>query len=90
MSRSSSHDPIESMDLANMRQNGVPSLAVQCHQCRHRVIVNADHWPGGLTVKSFEPRMVCTRGHRRGCQAELAGASPVADMTRLAIQGSGC
>jgi hypothetical protein len=29
------NDPIEPMDLANMRQNGVRSLAVQCHQCLH-------------------------------------------------------
>jgi hypothetical protein len=56
-----SNDPIEPMDLANVRENGVRSLAVQCHQCWHRVIVNADHWPGDLTVKSLEPRMVCTK-----------------------------
>jgi hypothetical protein len=53
--------PIEPMDLANMRENGVRSLDVQCWQCRHRTIINADHWPGDLTVKSFEPRMVCTK-----------------------------
>jgi hypothetical protein len=61
MAHPSSRDPIEPMDLANMRQNGVRSLAVQCHKCRHQVIINADHWPGDLTVKSFEPRMVCTK-----------------------------
>jgi hypothetical protein len=33
-------NPIEPMDLTNMRQNGVRSLAVQCHQCRHEVIMN--------------------------------------------------
>jgi len=27
--------PIEPMDLANMRENGVRSLDVQCHQCLH-------------------------------------------------------
>jgi hypothetical protein len=61
MSRSRSNDPIEPMDLANMRENGVRSLDVKCWQCRHRTVVNADHWPGDLTVKSFEPRMVCTK-----------------------------
>jgi hypothetical protein len=61
MARPSSRDPIEPMDLANMRQNGVRSLDVQCWQCRHRTIINADHWPADLTVKSFEPRMVCTK-----------------------------
>ena len=38
-------DPIEPMDLSNMRQNGVRSLAVQCHQCLHEVIMNVDHLP---------------------------------------------
>jgi hypothetical protein len=55
------NDPIETMTLSNMRENGVRSLAVQCHQCRHEVIVNVDHLPGDLTVPSFGPRMVCTR-----------------------------
>jgi hypothetical protein len=35
----------EPMDLANMRQNGVRSLAVTCHGCRHEVILNADKYP---------------------------------------------
>ena len=52
---------IEPMDLANMRQNAVPSLAVQCLPCRHEVIMNVDHLPGDLTVPSFGPRMVCTK-----------------------------
>ena len=55
------NDPIEPMDLANMRENGVRSLAVQCHQCRHEVTMNVDHLPGDLTVPSFGPRMVCTK-----------------------------
>jgi hypothetical protein len=61
MARSSFTDPIEPMDLANMRANGVRSLDVQCHNCRHRVIVNVDHLSGDLTVPSFGPRMVCTK-----------------------------
>jgi hypothetical protein len=51
--------PIDPMDLANMRQNGV--LEIICHQCRHKTVMNVDHLPGDLTVKSFEPRMVCTK-----------------------------
>jgi hypothetical protein len=35
------NDPIEPMTLSNMRENGVRLLAIQCHQCRHEVIVNA-------------------------------------------------
>jgi hypothetical protein len=54
-------DPIEPMDLANMHQNGVRSLAVQCHQCRHEVVMNVDHLPGSLTLPSFGPRMVSTK-----------------------------
>jgi hypothetical protein len=53
--------PIEPMDLANMRQNGVRSLAVQCPQCRHEVMMNVDHLPGELTLPSFGPRMFCTK-----------------------------
>jgi hypothetical protein len=49
------NDPIEPMDLANMRQNDVRSLSVQCHQCRHEVIMNVDHLPGDLTVRSRLP-----------------------------------
>jgi hypothetical protein len=55
------NDPIEPMTLANMRENGVRSLDVQCNQCRHRVIVNVDLVPGDVTVASFGPRMVCTK-----------------------------
>jgi hypothetical protein len=51
----------EPMTLANMRQNGARSLAVQCHQCRHEVIMNVDHLAGDVTVPSFGPRMVCTK-----------------------------
>jgi hypothetical protein len=48
------------MTLQNMRENGVRSLAVQCHQCRHEVVMNVDHLPADLTVPSFGPKMVCT------------------------------
>jgi hypothetical protein len=54
-------DPIVPMDLANMRQNGVRSLAVQCRGCRHEVIMNVDHLPGDVTVPSLGPKMVCTK-----------------------------
>jgi hypothetical protein len=61
MLRPSSRDPIEPMEFANMREDGVRSLDVQCCQCRNRTTINVDHLPGDLTVKSFEPRMVCTK-----------------------------
>jgi hypothetical protein len=69
MARSRFNDPIEPMDLANMRQNGVRSLAVECHQCRHEVIMNVDHLPGHVTVPSFGPKMVCTKCGTIGADA---------------------
>jgi hypothetical protein len=41
----------EPMDLANMRQNGVRSLQVMCHGCRHEVILNVDRYSGDLLVR---------------------------------------
>jgi hypothetical protein len=51
--------PIEPMDLANMRANGVRSLDVQCHNCRHRVIVNVRHLPGatGMALRLRRPAL---------------------------------
>jgi hypothetical protein len=48
----------EPMDLANMRQNGVRSLLVMCHGCRHEVILNVDQYPGDLLV----PRVRSSHG----------------------------
>jgi hypothetical protein len=83
MAKPRSNDPIEPMDLANMRHNGVRSLAVQCHQCRHEVVTNVDHLPGGLTVPSFGPRMVCTKCGTIGADVRpnLAGTRDVAGHT---------
>ena len=61
MARSRFNGPIEPMDLANMRANGVRSLDVSCRQCQHRAILSADPWPDFVPVPSFGPRMVCTR-----------------------------
>ena len=44
------------MDLANMRENGVRALLVNCLDCTHRAEINVDDQPGHLAVKSFEPR----------------------------------
>jgi hypothetical protein len=49
------------LDLANMRQNGVRSLAVTCLECTHKTIANMDEYPGHLNVKSFERRMACSK-----------------------------
>jgi len=47
------------MDLANMRENGVHSIAVYCLDCDHRADVNVDQYPAHWPVKSFEKRMRC-------------------------------
>jgi hypothetical protein len=60
---------IEPMDLANMRQNGVRSLDVMCHGCRHEVVINVDQYPGDLLVREFGPRMVCTKCGMVGADA---------------------
>jgi hypothetical protein len=54
-------EPIEPMTLGNMRANGVRSLAVQCHQCRHEVVLDASPWSDDVPVPAFGPRMVCTK-----------------------------
>jgi hypothetical protein len=80
MARSRFNDPIEPMDLANMRENGVRSLAVQCPQCHHKVIMNVDHpteLAGARTVGQNErPR------ERRG---SLTGVVTLPGSTRLRV-----
>ena len=60
MARPRLNNPIEPMDLANMRANGVRSLDIQCNQCRHERIINVDHLASDLTIPSFGRRMVRT------------------------------
>jgi hypothetical protein len=36
------------MTLANMRPNGVRSIAVYCWTCHHEAVLNADCWPAAL------------------------------------------
>jgi hypothetical protein len=79
MATRSFNDPIEPMDLANMRATGVRSLDVQCLTCRHPITMNVDHLPGDLVVPSLGPKMVCTKCgmDRRRRAAELAGEGAV-------------
>jgi hypothetical protein len=70
------NDPIEPMDLANMRQNGVRSLEITCHQCRHKTVMNVDHVPRrphGEVVRAAHG-VHEMRDHRRRRQTELARA----------------
>ena len=54
----SKSEPGPPMDLANMRENGVRSIAVYCLDCNRRADVNVDNFAGDLLVKSFERRML--------------------------------
>jgi hypothetical protein len=49
------------MDLANMRQNGVRALYVNCIDCHHDADVNVDDQPDHITVPSFAARMRCSQ-----------------------------
>jgi hypothetical protein len=49
------------MDLANMRANGVRSLAVTCFNCNHQAIINVDGYPDRMPVPDFGGRLMCTR-----------------------------
>jgi hypothetical protein len=48
------------MTLANMRENGVRSLAVTCQLCHHEALMNVDAFDEATAVPAFGPRMVCT------------------------------
>jgi len=55
--------------IGNMRANGVRSLDVSCWQCHHRAIPSADPWSDDVPVRTFGPRMVCTRCGTIGAEA---------------------
>jgi hypothetical protein len=63
---------IESMDLTNMRQNGVRSLLVMCRGCRHEVIINVDKYPGDLPAARPFPRPF----ERSKSASPIAGKAP--------------
>jgi hypothetical protein len=54
-----------------VRANVVRSLDVCCWLCHHRAILSAGPWSYDLPVRTFGPRMVCTR-----CGIIGAGARP--------------
>jgi hypothetical protein len=49
------------MNFANMRANGVRSLAVTCFNCYHQAVINVDGYPDHVPVPDFEGRLKCTR-----------------------------
>jgi hypothetical protein len=57
MARSCTDAPIEPTDLADMRENGMRSLAVSCWNCHHEAVLSAERWPDDVPVPSFGPRV---------------------------------
>jgi hypothetical protein len=47
--------PIEPMDLANMRENGVRSLDIQCHRCQQGVAGSATSAPSVAEFEVIKP-----------------------------------
>ena len=68
------------MNLGNMRELGVRSLAVTCELCHHQAVLPADRWGDAVFVSAFRPRMVCTR-----CGIVVADARP--DWREFKAQG---
>ena len=69
--------PHAPMNLANMRENGVRWLSVECRACRHSASVNVDAWPGEVEVPSGGPAVqmpVRLEGYRRAPGLDEAGA----------------
>jgi hypothetical protein len=72
--------PIEPMDLANMRQNGVRSLDIMCDQCRHETIMMAkaddmdNRSSRGKKVPRQEPTGASEPAGRPGTFANTRGA----------------
>jgi hypothetical protein len=60
-------EPFESVTLGHIRSHGCRGLLIYCEAigCHHRSIMNADHLPDELPIRSLGARVVCVRcGHR--------------------------
>lgn len=49
------------MTLGNLRSLGMRSLQVYCNNCPHHGVLDINGQPDHLAVKSFEPKMYCTK-----------------------------
>jgi hypothetical protein len=45
----------------------VRNLAIECHLCRHSVLLSVDQYPDDQPLTLFYPRMVCTNCGISGC-----------------------
>jgi hypothetical protein len=63
----------QSITLGHMRSHGCRDLLVYCEaiSCNHSTVMNADHLPDDLPIRSLGPRMVCAR-----CSHPGAGVRP--------------
>jgi hypothetical protein len=68
---------IAPMTRANMRQNGVRSLLVQCTTCPREVVVNVDPYPDAVPVPALRAAdgLHRLRFDRHRCPAELERAA---------------
>jgi hypothetical protein len=48
------------MTLANMRENGVRSIAATCETCQHETVLNADRWAADMPVLDIGLRLRCS------------------------------
>jgi hypothetical protein len=51
------------MDLANMREQGVRSLAAYClnDACRHQAVIDVSSYPGDTLVPWFRSKVTCAK-----------------------------
>ena len=62
------HEPGPSMDLANMRRQGVRRLIAYClnDACRHQAVIEVWSYPPETEIAHFKNRVVCAKcGARR-------------------------
>ena len=72
---------IESMTLANMRENGVGSVVATCAKCRHEGVLDVQRWPADTSVSDVGLTSAC--GERDiDTSAELVAAGRAADVVR--------
>jgi DNA-directed RNA polymerase subunit RPC12/RpoP len=70
----------------------VRSLDVQCHQCRHRVIVKVDHLSGYLTVPSFgkAARKKAKRARSKRIAAWVSKKAQMRQLRRTEVNADEC
>ena len=79
------HKPGPTMDLANMREQGVRSLIAYClnDACRHQAVIDVSSYRGDTLVPWFKTKVKCAkcgaRNNRIDVRPNWKEASPVTD-----------